>query len=132
MVAALDALGQLDLLRGGEERHLADVLQEQLEGVGRDLGIGTELAFDFVRVDDLDLRVVESGVELVELSRLETELVERQRNLVRVETAGLEAALEQALRLVGREDIVDRCPTGRALCFASGQTAPLPLRRVTR
>ena len=37
VVASLDALGELDLLRGRQERHLADVLQKQLQRVGRDL-----------------------------------------------------------------------------------------------
>ena len=34
-VAALDALGQVDLLLRGEQTDLADVLEEQLQGVGR-------------------------------------------------------------------------------------------------
>src|SRR4051812_1853921 len=48
MVAALDALGELDLLRGGEQIDLADVLQEELERVGRDL----ELDGHFLLVED--------------------------------------------------------------------------------
>src|SRR5579871_5162090 len=34
-IAALDPLGQVDLLLGGEEPDLADVLQEELKGIGR-------------------------------------------------------------------------------------------------
>ena len=37
LVALLDALGELDLLRSGEQRHTTDVLQKQLERVGRHL-----------------------------------------------------------------------------------------------
>ncbi len=37
MVAALDPLGELDLLRGGQQVDPADVLEEELERVGRDL-----------------------------------------------------------------------------------------------
>ena len=37
VVAALDALGELDLLGGRQQRHLADVLEEELERVRRDL-----------------------------------------------------------------------------------------------
>src|SRR5690242_18521816 len=37
MVAALDPLRELDLLGGGQQLDLADVLQEELERVGRDL-----------------------------------------------------------------------------------------------
>jgi hypothetical protein len=38
MVAALDPLGELDLLRRSQQVDLADVFQEQLERVGRDVG----------------------------------------------------------------------------------------------
>ena len=37
VVAALDPLRELDLLRGGQQVDLADVLQEELQRVGRDL-----------------------------------------------------------------------------------------------
>ena len=37
VVAPLDPLRELDLLRRGQQIHLADVLQEELERVGRDL-----------------------------------------------------------------------------------------------
>ena len=43
MVAALDALRELDLLRRGEQVDLADVLEEELERVGRDLAGGRDL-----------------------------------------------------------------------------------------
>ena len=64
MVAALDPLRELDLLRGGEQRHLADVLEEELQGVGRDLGVGLPLPLrrrvvGLVARDDLDLLLVE-------------------------------------------------------------------------
>src|SRR5436305_9053033 len=35
VVARLDALRELDLLRGGQQVDLADVFQEELEGVGK-------------------------------------------------------------------------------------------------
>ena len=41
-VAALDALREVDLLLGGEQPHLADVLQEQLKGVGRHVRLEVE------------------------------------------------------------------------------------------
>jgi hypothetical protein len=37
VVAALNPLRELDLLRGGEQVDLTDVLQEQLQRVGREL-----------------------------------------------------------------------------------------------
>ena len=91
MLAALDPLRELDLLCRREQRNLADVLEEELERVGRDLGL-RRLDLDLglvglARVHDRDLRLVERGVELVQLRRLELELVERERDLVRVEAA---------------------------------------------
>jgi len=133
MVSALDPLRELDLLRGSEERDPADVLQEELERVGRDLrallDLRLRLGLLLVAVDDGDLRVVEGGVELVELCGLELELVERERDLLGIESACPIAALEEALGLLGREDVLDRGPSGRALRFALGQTNPFPRRR---
>jgi hypothetical protein len=132
VLATLDPLRELDLLSGGEERHLPDVLQEELEGVGRDLGFGRSLRLGLsrlVRMDDGDLRLLERRVELVELRRLELELVERERELVRIDLPGAVAALEQPLPLVAGEDLLDRRSSGSARRFFGGQTAPLPRRR---
>ena len=99
VVAELDPLRELDLLRRGEERHLADVLEEELQRVGRDLGLGRPLLLDLrlalLVADDVDLSLLERGVELVELRRVEVELVERERDLLGVELAGALARLEQ-------------------------------------
>ena len=81
-------------------------------------------------MDDRDLGLVECGVELVELARLQIELVERECDLVGVELPGLRTDVEQALCLVGREDVLDRCPNRRTLRFPR-QNAPIPRRRVT-
>ena len=54
VVAALDALRELDLLRGGQQVDLADVLEEQLQRVRRELRLRRLL-------DLLDLRRVEVG-----------------------------------------------------------------------
>jgi hypothetical protein len=131
MLAALDALRELDLLRRRQQRDLADVLEEELKRVGRDLGLGLDLGLRVVgvRVDDRDLRLVEGGVEVVELRRLEVQLVECERKLVRVELACAVPRLEQPLALVAGEDLLDRRSSGRALRFVGGQTAPLPRRR---
>ena len=83
---------------------------------------------DRVSVDDRDLRLFECCVEVVQLSRVEVELVESERELVGVELAGAIAALQQSLALVAREDLLDRRSSGSALRFFSGQTAPLPRR----
>jgi len=116
VVAALDALGELHLLRRSEERDPSDVLEEELQGVGRDLRVRLDLGLrHVVRSDDGDPRLLQRSVELVDLRRLELELVEGKGDLVRVETAGAVAALKKPLRLVRREDILDRSPSGRAL-----------------
>jgi len=118
-------------LRRSEKRHLADVLQEELQRIGRDLGRRLDFGLgvvDCVGVDDRDLRLFESCIEVVQLSRVEVELVESERELVGVELAGAIAALEQPLALVAREDLLDRRSSGSALRSFSGQTAPLPRR----
>jgi hypothetical protein len=131
VVATLDALRELDLLRCRQERNAPDVLEEELERIGRDLGVRLGLALDLLLgVDDRDLGLVEGGVELVELARLEIELVECKSDLVGVELAVLGADLEKALRFVGREDVLDRCSNRRTLRFPC-QNAPIPRRRVT-
>jgi len=85
VIAPLDALRKLDLLRGGQERDAPDVLQEELKRVCGDLGVGLGLALDLhLGGDDRDLRLVERSVELVKLARLEIELVEREGDLVRI------------------------------------------------
>ena len=72
MVAALDALGELDLLGGGQQIDLADVLQEELQRVGRELRSA--------RLLDLLRRLLERSEEIG--ARLRVELVERRRLLV--------------------------------------------------
>jgi hypothetical protein len=101
-----------------------------LQSVGRDLRLGLDFRLGLVRRrrDDRDLRLVERRVDVVELRRLELQLVERERELVGVELPGAVADLEQALALVTGEDFLDRRSSGSALRFFGGQTAPLPRR----
>ena len=82
MLAALDPLRQLDFLRRGQQRHLADVLEEELQRVGRDLARLLDLGLRLVALDDLDLQLLEGRVELVHLRRVEVELVERGRDVL--------------------------------------------------
>ena len=70
MVAALDPLRELDLLGGGQQLDLADVLEEELERVGRDLAdalvdphLLLRLRLGGLHVDDLDLQLLERPVE---------------------------------------------------------------------
>jgi hypothetical protein len=111
VVAALDPLCELDLLRGRQERNLADVLQEELQRVGRDLGLGglpralaLGLLLGLLRHDDLDLLLVERVVERVDLRGIEIQLVERECELVRIEPPLRPAGLEQRAALVGLEN----------------------------
>ena len=95
VLAALDPLRQLDFLGGREQRHLADVLEEELQRVGRDLARLLDLGVGLVALDDLDLQLLERRVELVHLGCVEVELVERARDVLRDQLAGELAALEQ-------------------------------------
>jgi hypothetical protein len=54
VVAALDPLRQLDLLRGGEELDPADVLEEKLERIGRDLARRLNRLLFLLDGDDLE------------------------------------------------------------------------------
>ena len=131
MVAGLDALCELDLLRGGEQRHLADVLEEELERVGRDLGFDLPLLLALLRGavdgDDFDLRVLEGRVELVQLCGVEVELVESEGDLLGVELAGEPAGIEQRARLCQIEDTLDG-DSRRAPHISCAQNRPLSSR----
>jgi len=127
MLAELDPLGELDLLRRGQERHLADVLEEELEGVGRDLGLRRPRALALfvgrgVGADDLDLLLVERRVQRVDLRRIEIELVEREGELVGVQRPAGAAVLEERTCLVRLEPGFARRAPGVGCC---AQDAPL-------
>ena len=136
MVARLDPLCELDLLRGREEGHLADVLEEELERVGRDLRLGRlpgalalRLRLGLVGDDDLDLLLVERVVERVDLGGIEIELVERERQLVGVETPLRAARLEERPPFVGlKNDVRCRCRPFRFPWCCCAQDRPF--RRV--
>jgi hypothetical protein len=113
VVAALDPLRELDLLGRGEQVDLADVLQEQLERVGRDLArlLRRLLFLHFGTGHDLDVKLFESVVEVVDLCRLELELIERHRDLVCRQMTVLLPGLQQRLRVVRLQKLGDtlRC-----------------------
>src|SRR5436190_11374025 len=108
MLAALDPLGQLDLLRGGQQVDLADVLQEELQRVGAYLARLLDLAhWLFGPVEDLDVQLLQRVVHLVDLRGIELELGQRERDLLGAERAGLAPALHQTSRFVGLEHLRD-------------------------
>ena len=108
MVAPLDPLRELDLLRSGEELDLADVLEEELQGVGGDLRLGRPfllcLGLALLATDDVDLGLFERRIELVQLRRIEVELVERESDLLGLEPAGSLTGLEERPYLEQVED----------------------------
>ena len=55
---------------------LADVLQEELQRLGRDFAL-VDLGLLLGRLDDLDVQLLEPAVQLVDLRRLELELINR-------------------------------------------------------
>src|SRR5580765_761901 len=104
VVTALDPLRELDLLGGREQIDFADVLQEELQRVGRDLaGRFDRPLFLFDCHDDLDVKLLESVVEVVDLGRLEVELIERDGNLVGCELSALPPGFEQCLCVIRLE-----------------------------
>ena len=107
MVAALDALRELDLLGGGEQVDLADVLEEELQRVSGNLArLLGRLLFLLLRAgDDLDVQLFECVVEVVDLARLELELVERDGDLVGAELAVLLARLQERLCIIRLEQV---------------------------
>ena len=100
---------------------------ERNQRVGRDLGSSLEvqalLGLWLWRLDNLDLSILERGIELVHLARLEVELVERKGDLLGVEPARYTACLEECPRLIGVEQL-DRAAR-RALGIRNGQVDPL-------
>ena len=109
-VAALDALGELDLLLRGEQRIAADLVQEELQAVGRrvasppfEYSPSPASAADAV-VGDLDPAALELLVQL--LHRLVFELVRREQrlDLREREAAVALALLEKGEDLVGEID----------------------------
>ncbi len=119
-VAALDPLGEVDLLLGGQQADLADVLEEQLQRVGRHVRLEVQRRFRFapaalVRraldlarrrdrrvdvLDELDLRPLEEAVQLLDVGLVQVELGHRLGDLRVGEHAHLLALGQQALDLI--------------------------------
>jgi hypothetical protein len=102
LVAALDPLRELDLLDRRQERPLRDVAQEELQGVAGGLGdggglecAGSRLVGALGRVDDFDAAAVGLGVERLERTLLEIELLDRRRDLAELEAAVVLSLLEE-------------------------------------
>src|SRR5829696_1578626 len=125
-VAALDPAREVDLLLGGEQADLADVLQEQLKGVGghvrleidRRLGLAATAlvrrALDLRRgdgrvdlLDDLDLGLLEEAVQLLDVGLVEIDLGDGGLDLGERQDAHLLPLQEQTLDLFELLQIYD-------------------------
>src|SRR5438270_306858 len=111
VVAALDPLRKLDFLRRGEQLDLADVLEEELQRVGRDLA---RLGFRFLvllhldRCHHFDVQLFERAVEVVQLAGVEVELVQCKRDLLRAQrAAGCLRGLEEVTCLTRVQNVRD-------------------------
>jgi hypothetical protein len=131
-VAALDALGEIDLLVGRQQRDLADLAQVEPQRVERRLDAQVELrALLFFRrgellvrrmlvrlaLQQLDPVVDEVRIEIFDLLFRELDVFEPGRDLVVVENAFLETFLDEFLQLLdfrkGDFDGEQRRPTSR-------------------
>ena len=121
-VAALDALGQLDLLGRRQQRVPAGLVQEQLQGVGgrlREIAVdvrGVVVGLPAAVVGQRDVPFLELGVDPLELVVVEVELLDQLAELGHVDAAGLLACLEQGLERVD----------------GHGVAIPMSMTRVTR
>ena len=126
MLAALDPLRELDLLRRRQQVDPSDVLEEQLQRIGRRLeraSLDLHLVLRARRRDDLDLLLLERLEDVGELAGLEIEVVEGERDLLGGQRAAFPSGLEQRPRLVRLENVVNalRC------CLNLAQRSPTPL-----
>ena len=93
LVALLDALGELDLLRGRQQRYPTDVLEKQLQRIGRDFaGREIERRADFVGQllgDDLHVCSIKSAIDVLDLRVRQVELVECASQILVRDSASL-------------------------------------------
>jgi hypothetical protein len=129
-VAALDALGQVHLLLGGEQADPAQVAQEQLKRVGGHVGAGPgrrgrarrggrRVGRSGVLLGHGDLPAGEEAAELLALALVETEVADRVLDLRRRQDAEAVALSDQGSHLFELLDF------GR---HGSDQDTPIHLR----
>jgi hypothetical protein len=116
-VAALDALRELDLVGGGEQRMAPDLAQEELKRVGRRLDRRVErilvlrlrgrrlsgrLDGAVALVDELDAPLLELAQERFDVGGLELSGLDRLTEIGVVDEAARLGGLEQLLKLLAR------------------------------
>src|SRR4051794_30027235 len=120
-VAALDTFGEFDLLRRGQQADFADVLEEQLQGVGGHVRFEVERLFlapapffagvrgerfggGFLRrihvLDELDPRLLEVAVEVLDVGLVEIDLRNSGGDVAEGQHAELLPAIDEAFDLV--------------------------------
>ena len=111
-VASLDRLRKLDLLRCGQQRVAAGLVQEELERVGRhrgDLAVHVRRLVDLRQraiVGELDSARLDLLVQTVELVVVELELLDESREGRHVDAADLLAVLHQDAQLVVAHSLI--------------------------
>jgi hypothetical protein len=132
MLAALDALRELDFLGCREQVDPADVLQKELERICRGFGCARRGGFFlFFRRDDLDLLLLERRVELVELDYLKVEVDQREGDLLRRHRAAFAGGLHEALRLIRLEHVLHALAFHRPYYLLTPCAHDFPLPRDT-
>jgi hypothetical protein len=128
VVAALDALRELDLLRRRQQLDAPDLAQEQRERVDGGVAIvDLERELGQRVVDELDVCVLERAQDLVDLGRLEVQLVERSGDLVMRHESSGDAALDQQPSLFEAEHGYGRLSAHNVLLFAVIRDTPFDL-----
>jgi len=138
-VPALDLLGELDLLRSGEQRVLAGLAQEELQRVGRRLdrgrhrGRGRRLLLDLL--DELDPAPVELDEDGVNLQRIELERLQDLLELGLPELAARLSGLEQREQLLAPKNDLDldrHVPPDRCMADRSARPGYQTMRSVPK
>ena len=111
-IATLDALRQLDLLAGGEQRVTADLLQEQIERVvghaatGGSRRSGRRGCGSRLDLSNLDAMRLEERVQLVEIAAIELERLGELSNLFGPHEAVVRPADEECVELCSGNSLI--------------------------
>ena len=103
VTGTLDPLRELDLLGGGQELDLADVLEKELQRVGRDLAhshVDPRFLLRLAghrRIDDLDLELLERDAQAGDVVLGQLVLVGESLNVLFLDETALGGLLEQTL-----------------------------------
>ena len=118
-IAALDPLGETDLLLRCQQTHLGDVLHQQLKGIGRHVRLQIERRLRLAPpallrralklrrserridlLDQLDRRPLQKAVQLFDVCLVQIELRDRPGNLGESQDPELPSAIHQPLELI--------------------------------